>query len=68
MVDYASLTLYNGFGIGLERSKNALRWMPTGEEDLYAIYMFSGMTITLGCFRVCLGSVVHESEFFEQEE
>lgn len=68
MVEYAGLTLFNGFGLQIERNKNTLKWMPTGEEDLYAIYMFTGVTITLGCFRVCIGSLMHEEEFFNMQE
>jgi len=44
---------YNGCSLGIERRKFSPVW--GGTEDEPAINYFSGLTVTIACFRVSVG-------------
>lgn len=56
------LSLFNGFMLGLERTKARPMWFKDSEG--YGLLEFSGFVFYLGCFRLSFGSF---DEFAEDE-
>ena len=59
-----SITLYNGFNIGLERKVNSPTWLQL--PDGFDIFFFSGIQINLGFVRISLGRFKDADEFAEE--
>lgn len=61
-----AISLYNGFNIGLERTKNKPMWGLNSNSD-WDILTFTGFVFHLACFRISIGSFYEmiELEDFE---